>query len=1208
MIYKKRIITFPENSHIFLFGVRGSGKTALLNKRFPSPKSLHIDLLDESLYQSLLSDVAQFYEKISAFKKAGVIIVDEIQKMPRLLNEVHRLIEESSRGEAPARQFILTGSSARKLKAPGVNLLAGRANKLALHPFVPEELGGDFNLNHALRYGLLPIVWSHPDRELKLKSYVELYLKEEIQSAALVRNLPSFARFLEVAGLYHGQAVNMSAVSRECQTPKKAVRDYFSILEDTLLGFFLPAYTPKLKLREKKHKKFYFVDPGLARALRKDLGPVSHIEKGALFEGLIAQVLRAYRDYNSLFEKMYYWSPADSKQTEVDFLLKKGGNLTAIEVKAKAQVSSIECKGLKAIQKLPAVKKRILVYMGESIRRTEDGIDIWPFDFFCQNLQEGNFNAPVIYKNKNSLKLSVAMPQSNKILTPKKLQNPPLKDNIDKSPSINEDAKLKAKEYQIFRLINSGKILKAEEKLNLLFEKNENPIINLILKAKIEKAKALEGKTEDFKSHKEKSAQYLKKAAHIIEEKTQRRLFEDRKRLEDIQQLIQELYHSKMYKEAQPLLEKITKQNLNDPKIFALLHVYFEIGQNEKAIKLAKALQKKFPKKIFPANVLFLIYEDLGEKQKAIQCYEDFIKRNPDNSKIKIELSLAYIRDERPDKAKALLNKPFDLNQLAVNEIGRLALAYNHTGQLQKALDILYQSVQKRASNRDLQQFYLNLFLFREQKESLFAPKEVGADCYLKIKELKTNKIEGITIEESADIYTPNHPFAKKFLSEKAGNVIHHNDKQYKILEIKNKYAHKYQEILNNAEKRFPIKPFIKKFIIPKPAVKKDITQALKLVISDTIKQREKILQYYKQGRATLSAVSLITGAHPIEIISALSNESSEYKFISSFPGLEDHKSLQKTLNKKTDIIIDPSSLVVLHSIKIEKYFEESSFNLYICPSAIESIKELIQKMKQHSQDGLPMLGIDNRGQLEARRAPSEIIQKNLHFLEKILKWAKEACSIKTIPADYIQSRHKKLEAQKVIGKEFLDPLLSSHNQKNAVLLSEDGAISALSKNDFNVFRARLWDIIHCFKNQLIINKSQANEFIAELIRLNQEYIPVNHELLLVLLKKANYSVADIGFQRGLYFVGPVSDLQGALEVISQFLKELFQEPALLLHHKELIAQEALNKAYFGRRHITPLDIAIKLKQSTLAKTVLLPLRQKEIENSIDCWLKNKIY
>ena len=387
MDYKKRIIRLREKSNIFLFGVRGSGKTALLKQRFPN--ALYIDLLNESLYQSYLSNVSEFYETVSALKSSATIVVDEIQKLPWLLNEVHRLIEESSRGEAPPRRFILTGSSARKLRAPGVNWLGGRAGKTALHPFVPAELGPDFNLNKTLRYGLIPAVWSHHDKELALKVYTETYLKEEIKVEALVKDLPGFARFLQIAGLYHAQPVNMSAVARECQISRASARDYFSILEDTMLGFFLQAYTPKLRLREYKHSKFYLIDPGLSRALKKNVGPVSVEEKGPLFEGLTAQILKAYGDYRSLYDEISYWSPADSYKTEVDFLLKKGSELIAIEVKSGTQVSSIDFKGLKAIQALPAVKKRIVVYTGNTIRKTKEGIDIWPFEFFCKNLHTG---------------------------------------------------------------------------------------------------------------------------------------------------------------------------------------------------------------------------------------------------------------------------------------------------------------------------------------------------------------------------------------------------------------------------------------------------------------------------------------------------------------------------------------------------------------------------------------------------------------------------------------------------------------------------------------------------------------------------------------------------------------------------------------------------------------------------------------------------
>ena len=384
---KNRIIKIPENETNFLFGVRGSGKTSLLKRLFP--KALYIDLLDTSLYQSYLSNIGLFYERVSAFRNDGLVIVDEIQRMPQLLNEVHRLIESSH------RHFILTGSSACKMRAKGVNLLGGRAGKMLLHPFVPEELGEDFDLNQALHYGLLPIVWSSTNRSKKLRNYTEAYLTEEIKAETLVRNLPAFARFLEVAALYHGQVVNMSAVARDSENKAHHIRNFFSILEDTMLGFFLPAYQAKLRVKERKSNKFYLVDPGLARALKKNFGPVSVEEKGSLFEGLIAQILRAYKDYCDLCEDIYYWSSAEAKKTEVDFLLKRGKELIAIEVKAKVQVSSQDYRGLKAISQLPSVKRRIVVYLGKAIRKTEEGIEIWPFDFFCKNLKE-DFESPVL--------------------------------------------------------------------------------------------------------------------------------------------------------------------------------------------------------------------------------------------------------------------------------------------------------------------------------------------------------------------------------------------------------------------------------------------------------------------------------------------------------------------------------------------------------------------------------------------------------------------------------------------------------------------------------------------------------------------------------------------------------------------------------------------------------------------------------------------
>ena len=386
MTHKKiydRIVPFPRHHNFFLFGVRGSGKTKLLKKLF-LPKALYIDLMDNFVYQSYLTHATKFYEEVSACDKGSLVIVDEIQKMPYLLNDVHRLIEDFS------FRFILTGSSARKIRSKGVNLLAGRAGWLTLHPFVPEELGNDFSMSTALRYGLLPVIWSSKDKSVALKAYTQLYLTEEIKAESLVRNLPAFARFLQIAGLYHGQVVNMSAIARESGVSRDSVRGFFSILEDTLLGFFLPAYSKKIRLRETKHPKFYFIDPGVARTLKGNLGPISKEEKGFLFEGLIAQILRAYKDYRGLYDAIFYWSSSGTGKTEVDFILQRGlKELIAIEVKSSEQVFSQDYKGLKAIEGLSLVKRRIVVYLGKSRRKTRDGIEIWPFSYFCKALEKG---------------------------------------------------------------------------------------------------------------------------------------------------------------------------------------------------------------------------------------------------------------------------------------------------------------------------------------------------------------------------------------------------------------------------------------------------------------------------------------------------------------------------------------------------------------------------------------------------------------------------------------------------------------------------------------------------------------------------------------------------------------------------------------------------------------------------------------------------
>jgi predicted AAA+ superfamily ATPase len=341
-----------------------------------------IDLLSEATFQSLLVNPGLFANQLRAVSPGKWVVIDEIQRLPNLLNEVHRFIEKKQ------LQFVLCGSSARKLKRAGVNLLAGRALHRSMHPFVPEELDKPFDVNHALQYGLLPIVWDSIEKMETLSAYAQFYLKEEIQAEALVRNLSGFARFLPIAALYHGQTINVSNIAREAGVARTTVAGYLDILEETLLCFRLPAYEAKLRVRERKHPKWYWCDPGLVRAMKQSSGNLTPEERGSLFEGLVAQLLRAYTDYRGIFDEMYYWAPTSGSTTEVDFLLLRDQEFVAVEVKSGNIFSEKWCKGLRAIADLKGLRRRIIVYPQGPVMRTEDGIDGMPFEHFAEQLAE----------------------------------------------------------------------------------------------------------------------------------------------------------------------------------------------------------------------------------------------------------------------------------------------------------------------------------------------------------------------------------------------------------------------------------------------------------------------------------------------------------------------------------------------------------------------------------------------------------------------------------------------------------------------------------------------------------------------------------------------------------------------------------------------------------------------------------------------------
>lgn len=371
-----RILESPDRS-FFLFGPRGSGKSTWVGEHFPH--ALRIDLLDERRFHELLADPGSVADEFRALPRGSWVVMDEVQRVPALLNEAHRAIEDQG------LRFVLVGSSARKLKTAGTNLLAGRALRRELFGFVPEELGEDFDLTAALRFGTLPVIWTATEREDALSAYVDLYLREEIRGEALVRNLPAFLRFLPVAALMHGQTLSISWIARDAGAQRTTVQGYVEILEDTLLATRLHAYEARLRVRERKHPKLYFVDPGVVRAVKRRSGPVGADEIGPLFEGFVLSLLRTYAATRRLYDEINYWAPAQSR-VEVDFVLHRGTEIVAVEVKAQQRLSTPLLRGLRAIGDLDGVVRRILVYRGRRTLRTDDGIDVLPIDDFADLL------------------------------------------------------------------------------------------------------------------------------------------------------------------------------------------------------------------------------------------------------------------------------------------------------------------------------------------------------------------------------------------------------------------------------------------------------------------------------------------------------------------------------------------------------------------------------------------------------------------------------------------------------------------------------------------------------------------------------------------------------------------------------------------------------------------------------------------------------
>jgi len=376
MEIRPRFFTIPDQS-FFLFGPRGAGKSTWL--RHELPDALFVDLLRPETHREMAARPERLRELILGSPGRSTVVVDEVQRIPELLDVVHEILESAQR-----RRFVLTGSSARKLRRGGVNLLAGRALMRSLHPFMAAELA-DFRLEAALHRGLLPLILAAPHADDALHAYASLYLQQEVQSEGLTRSVGNFARFLEAISFSQAGILNIANIARECQIERKTVAGYVEILEDLLLSFRLPVFTHRAQRATASHPKFYFFDAGVYRSLRPR-GPLDRPEEieGAALEGLVAQHLRAWMAYSQREAELFFWRTRSG--AEVDFVVYGPDDFRAIEVKNSARVRPEDLRSLRTFVSDYPKCQALLLYRGADRLRV-DGIWCIPVEEFLRQIR-----------------------------------------------------------------------------------------------------------------------------------------------------------------------------------------------------------------------------------------------------------------------------------------------------------------------------------------------------------------------------------------------------------------------------------------------------------------------------------------------------------------------------------------------------------------------------------------------------------------------------------------------------------------------------------------------------------------------------------------------------------------------------------------------------------------------------------------------------
>jgi predicted AAA+ superfamily ATPase len=375
-----RFFRDPKDN-FFLFGARGTGKSTWLNQNYPS--AFKVDLLKPEVLLSYLGNPEQLRNQIEGQPDLKVVILDEVQKAPKLLDVVHELIESK-----PNLKFILTGSSARKLKQAGVDLLGGRTQICSMQPFMGKELGKHFKLEEALHRGMLPVIVTSANPIGRLKAYLALYMREEVQQEGLVRNVAGFSRFLEAISFSHGSLINSSNIAIECRVDRKTVDAYIQILEDLLLAYRITAFRKRAKRQVVEHMKFYLLDAGVFRSLRPK-GPLDRTEEieGIALEGLVFQHLVAWNAYSENEHSLHFWKTRSG--VEVDFIVYGPKTFVAIEVKNSAKLTKHDLSPLNTFSEEYPEATLILLYRGHETLKIGN---VWctPVEQFLMKLDPAN--------------------------------------------------------------------------------------------------------------------------------------------------------------------------------------------------------------------------------------------------------------------------------------------------------------------------------------------------------------------------------------------------------------------------------------------------------------------------------------------------------------------------------------------------------------------------------------------------------------------------------------------------------------------------------------------------------------------------------------------------------------------------------------------------------------------------------------------------